>query len=64
MNEIDWSYNLIGIKGARGSGKTTFMLQYILNNIEDKNKALYLSLDDIYFSNHTLNDVVDDFYKI
>ena len=28
MNEIDWSYRMIGIKGPRGVGKTTFLLQY------------------------------------
>ncbi len=63
MNEIDWTARLIGIKGARGVGKTTLLLQYILKHIKDKNKALYLSLDDIYFSNTPLITVVDDFYK-
>lgn len=28
MDEIDWSDRLIGIKGTRGVGKTTFLLQY------------------------------------
>ena len=28
MNEIDWTKRLIGIKGSRGVGKTTFLLQY------------------------------------
>ena len=28
MDEIDWSDRLIGIKGTRGIGKTTFLLQY------------------------------------
>ena len=27
MDEIDWSDRLIGIKGTRGVGKTTFLLQ-------------------------------------
>lgn len=63
MNEIKWDYRLIGIKGARGTGKTTLLLQYIKKNISAKNQALYASLDDIYFSNHRLIDVVDTFYK-
>ena len=28
MDEIDWSDRLIGIKGTRGVGKSTFLLQY------------------------------------
>ena len=28
MDEIDWNDRLIGIKGTRGVGKTTFLLQY------------------------------------
>ncbi|MGL5919845.1 MAG: ATP-binding protein, partial [Bacteroidales bacterium] len=28
MNEINWSSRMIGIKGTRGVGKTTFLLQY------------------------------------
>ena len=32
MNDIDWKYRLIGIKGPRGVGKTTFLLQYAKKN--------------------------------
>ncbi|MGM9672752.1 MAG: ATP-binding protein, partial [Bacteroidaceae bacterium] len=28
MGEVDWKKRLIGIKGSRGVGKTTFLLQY------------------------------------
>ncbi len=28
MDEIDWNDRMIGIKGTRGVGKTTFLLQY------------------------------------
>ncbi|MDR2804491.1 MAG: ATP-binding protein, partial [Dysgonamonadaceae bacterium] len=28
MDEIDWKDRLIGIKGSRGVGKTSFLLQY------------------------------------
>ena len=28
MDEINWNDRLIGIKGTRGVGKTTFLLQY------------------------------------
>ena len=36
MDEIDWSDRLIGIKGTRGVGKTTFLLQYAKENFKDE----------------------------
>jgi predicted AAA+ superfamily ATPase len=29
MQEVNWNARLIGIKGARGVGKTTLLLQYL-----------------------------------
>ncbi len=56
-NEISWSARLVGIKGARGVGKTTLMLQRIKLAFEDPTRALYVSLDDIWFSSHSLPDL-------
>ncbi|MCF8323151.1 MAG: AAA family ATPase, partial [Flavobacterium sp.] len=64
MNDIDWNSRLIGIKGARGIGKTTLLLQYINIHLkEEQDKALYVSLDNIWFSNHSLVELVDYFVK-
>lgn len=64
MNDIDWKSRLIGIKGARGIGKTTLLLQYIKIHLkEEQDKALYVSLDNIWFSNHSLVELVDYFVK-
>ena len=60
-NRIPWHERLIGIKGARGIGKTTLLLQYIKENYETKNEALYISLDDPYFYSRTLLDFTDEF---
>lgn len=60
-HQIDWSNRLIGIKGARGTGKTTLLLQHIVENFPDKSKALYVSLDNIWFAQNTLLDLVDYF---
>ena len=57
--QINWEARLIGIKGARGVGKTTMLLQHILENYEDIDKTLYASLDDLWFSSHSLMDLVD-----
>ena len=59
FDEIQWEDRLIGIKGARGVGKTTIMLQYIKSKIADRRKALYVSLDNIWFSAHTLFELAE-----
>ena len=58
-DQINWSARIISIKGARGVGKTTMLLQHILENYEDIDKTLYVSLDDLWFATHTLIDLVD-----
>ena len=64
ISEINWEARLIGIKGARGVGKTTLLLQYIkLNLMTDVHSTLYVSLDNIWFSDHKLSDLVDMFVK-
>lgn len=55
MNNIDWSHRLIGIKGSRGVGKTTFLLQYAKENYEEKDKkCLYINLNHFYFTECSL----------
>ena len=62
-HEINWSSRFIIIIGARGVGKTTLLLQYIKENLPVNEKTIYASLDDIYFSNHSLITFVDEFVK-
>ncbi|GGG99885.1 ATPase AAA [Parapedobacter pyrenivorans] len=64
VESINWKARLIGIKGPRGVGKTTLMLQYIKTHLSDRlAQVLYVSLDDIWFSNNRLVDLADDFVK-
>ena len=63
MRTIDWDNRFIGIKGSRGVGKTTLLLQYIRLNFEPNKTVLYVSLDHLYFLENTLYDLVSDFYK-
>ena len=58
---IDWQERLIIIKGQRGTGKTTLVLQYIKSTIKELDESLYVSLDDIYFSGNKLSDMVEEF---
>lgn len=60
--ELDWNRRVFGIVGPRGVGKTTMVLQYIKQNLSLQD-SLYITLDHIYFSTHTLIDVADKFYK-
>ena len=60
-NKINWKDRLIIIKGQRGTGKTTLTLQYIRETFDNLEDTLYVSLDDIYFSGHSLSELTEDF---
>lgn len=57
--KINWNARIIGIKGARGVGKTTMLLQHIIESYADIDKTLYASLDDLWFADHSLLELVD-----
>lgn len=59
--KIPWNERLLGIQGFRGVGKTTMILQYIKETYGKSEKALFVSLDNIYFSDNRLVDMVKDF---
>jgi len=61
-DKIDWNSRFIAILGARGVGKTTLLLQRI-KMVHSYNEALYVSADDIYFTENKLFDLADTFYK-
>ena len=53
LEKINWNSRLIAITGARGTGKTTLMLQKIKFDNE-LSKSIYVSLDNIYFTNNNI----------
>ena len=63
MDDIDWSARLIGIKGSRGIGKTTFLLNYA-KAIGQSKKCLYVDLNDFFFSTRSIVDLADSFRKL
>ena len=64
IDDINWDARLIGIKGARGVGKTTLLLQYMkLHFSNELEKSLYVSLDSVAFTNRNLVDLADQFVK-
>ena len=64
VSEIDWQGRLVAIRGARGVGKTTMLLQHIKKVYgANPNLALYASLDHLYFTRHSLLDLAEEFHK-
>ena len=61
--EINWNNKLIGIKGARGTGKTTLLLQKLKELKLLPTQGTYWSLDDFYFTTHSLVETAEEFFK-
>ncbi len=62
MDEINWNDRLIGVKGSRGVGKTTFLLNYARERFGADNKeCLYVNLNHFYFTERTLVDFAAEF---
>ena len=63
LRPINWQWQLNGIVGARGTGKTTLLLQQLQELQRAGNKVLYATLDDLYFTENRLYTLAVDFYK-
>ena len=64
MDEIDWSDRMIGIKGTRGVGKTTFLLQYAKEHFDTQDKkCLYINMNNFYFQGKTLFQFAQEFQQ-
>ena len=63
MYQINKNSRLVGIKGSRGVGKTTFLLQYAKENYGLDRSCLYINLNNLYFTEHTLREFAERFYS-
>jgi len=62
MDEINWEDRLIGIKGSRGVGKTSFLIQYAKEHFAPSDKAcLYINLNNFYFTVKSIKDFANEF---
>lgn len=62
-NQIKWQGRFWGLVGPRGVGKSTMLLQYIKLHLNIKD-TLYVSADQLYFSEHKLVELADNFVKM
>lgn len=64
MDEINWNDRMIGIKGTRGVGKTTFLLQYAKENYApNDHRCLYVNMNNFYFQGRGIADFAGEFYN-
>lgn len=62
MDEVDWQQPLIGIKGTRGVGKTSFLLQYAKEHFDvQSRRCLYINMNNFYFQGRGLADFAREF---
>ena len=62
-SRVDWKDRLICIKGPKGTGKTTLILQHIKEEFgAHGDRAVYLALDHLWFSSHEILPVIDWLY--
>ena len=62
-SEVDWSQRLIEIRGSRGVGKTTLLLQRAKAITQSGGKVMYVSLDLPQFFSQSLYEFADNFVK-
>lgn len=64
MDEVDWNDRMIGIKGTRGVGKTTFLLQYAKEKFDVNDRScLYVNMNNFYFQGRGIADFAGEFYN-
>lgn len=61
-SQINWNQRMIGIRGPRGAGKTTLMLQHLRFDLGLPPEALYITADHTWFYNHTLYETADEWF--
>ena len=62
-HKINWDARVIGIKGERGVGKTTMLLQRIKEKYSNPDDTFYISLDHFWCRTHELQDLVEFMYR-
>jgi len=64
LDEIMWNDRLIGIKGSRGVGKSTLLLQHIREVFGTSETCLYVNMDDLSFPYSNLIELAKRFVQL
>ncbi len=62
FSQVNLDNRLVGLVGARGTGKTTLMLQYIKTHLP-VDDCIYVSLDHLFFTHNHLIDFTQTLYE-
>ena len=62
-DSIDWKDRLVGLRGARGVGKTTLLLQKIADSGEERTRSLYVSLDSVWLDAKEIYRLAEHFVQ-
>jgi len=63
FHEINWSLNALCIYGARGTGKTTLMVQHYKEQYQSVKNALYITADHVHVLTNGLYEIADAYFK-
>ena len=63
-NKISFNHKLIGLKGAKGVGKTTLLQQYLQDIEMDITEKVYISLDNPLIGGERLLSIAEEFQKL
>lgn len=63
-DQIDWGARALAVVGARGTGKTTLLLQHYRENFTSPEECLYLLGDDLEVASLGLTTIADEFYRL
>lgn len=62
MDTIDWSYRMIAIRGPRGVGRTSFLLQFAKEKFDVRlRKCLYINMNNFYFQGRGIVEFAGEF---
>jgi uncharacterized protein len=59
IDSVDWNEKMIAIKGARGVGKSTLMIQHIIENFKKSASVLYISMDNLMLVDKSIWEIAE-----
>ena len=64
LEKINWDARLLGVIGARGTGKTTLLLQHLTDLSDERERYLYVSADHVQVQAMGLYEIAATFFKL